>query len=153
MALEGSGAFESPVSLSGSSPEASSPGYLTIDEAAERVRYHERTIRRAIDRGALRAGRVRGANAARGAFRIRPADLDRWLLPRSDPTTGGRRVARHPQLGANSAHLQRSFLDKASVGLHSSSSVIAVTARHWGQTVVQGGSPAPTLDSHARQGV
>jgi excisionase family DNA binding protein len=41
----------------------SSPGYLTIAEAAGRVRCHERTIRRAIDRGALRA-----------------ADLDRWLF-------------------------------------------------------------------------
>jgi excisionase family DNA binding protein len=47
------------------SPEASSPGYLNVAEAAERVRCHEQTIRRAIDRGALRAGRVRGANAAR----------------------------------------------------------------------------------------
>ena len=46
-------------------PEASSPGYLTIAEAAKIVRCYERTIRRAIDRGALRAGRVRGANAAR----------------------------------------------------------------------------------------
>jgi excisionase family DNA binding protein len=61
-------------------PEAASPGYLTIAEAAMIVRCHERTIRRAIERGALRAGRVRGANAARGGFRIRPRDLDRWLF-------------------------------------------------------------------------
>lgn len=46
-------------------PEAASPGYLTIAEAAKIVRCHERTIRRAIERGALRSGRVRGANAAR----------------------------------------------------------------------------------------
>jgi excisionase family DNA binding protein len=69
-------------------PEASSPGYLTIAEAAKIVRCHERTIRRAIDRGALRAGRVRGANDARGAFRIRPADLDRWLFTDDDPGGG-----------------------------------------------------------------
>jgi excisionase family DNA binding protein len=71
------------------SPEASSPGDLTIAEAAERVRCHERTVRRAIDRGALRAGRVRGVNAARGAYRIRPIDLDRWLFSGGDDDAGG----------------------------------------------------------------
>ena len=61
---------------------SSSPGfeYLTIAEAAERVRCCERTIRRAIDSGALRAGRVRGERGSRGGFRIRPADLDAWLF-------------------------------------------------------------------------
>jgi excisionase family DNA binding protein len=54
--------------------------YLTIAEAAERVRCCERTIRRAIDCGELRAGRVRGANSTRGFFRIRPRDLDEWLF-------------------------------------------------------------------------
>jgi hypothetical protein len=53
------------------------------------VRCHERTIRRAIDRGALRAGRVRGANAARGGFRIRPRDLDRWLFTDDGDGPGG----------------------------------------------------------------
>jgi excisionase family DNA binding protein len=53
--------------------------YVTVAEAAEELRCHERTIRRAIDRGALRAGRVRGANAARGSWRIRREDLDAWL--------------------------------------------------------------------------
>jgi excisionase family DNA binding protein len=46
--------------------------YLTIAEAAERVRCCERTIRRAIDCGELRAGRVRGANSTR--------DLDEWVF-------------------------------------------------------------------------
>ncbi len=36
--------------------------------------------RRAIDNGALRAGRVRGAAGSRGGFRIRPADLERWVF-------------------------------------------------------------------------
>ena len=54
--------------------------YLTIAEAAGRTRCCERTIRRAIGRGALRAGRVRGVNGARGGYRIRPADLERWLF-------------------------------------------------------------------------
>ena len=54
--------------------------YLTIAEAARRVRCCERTIRRAIDCGELRAGRVRGANSQRGFFRIRPRDLDEWLF-------------------------------------------------------------------------
>jgi excisionase family DNA binding protein len=53
--------------------------YLTIAEAAERVRCCERTIRRAIDSGALRAGRVRGERDSRGGYRIRPADLDAGL--------------------------------------------------------------------------
>lgn len=54
--------------------------YLTIEEAAQRVRCCERTIRRAIDSGALRAGRVRGEPGSRGGYRIRPADLDAWLF-------------------------------------------------------------------------
>jgi excisionase family DNA binding protein len=50
-----------------------------VAEAAARVHCCERTIRRAIDRGALRAGRVRGANPARGWYRILRQDLDDWL--------------------------------------------------------------------------
>ena len=65
-------------------PLASAPPspaeYLTIAEAAERVRCCERTIRRAIESGALRAGRIRGARDSRGGYRIRPADLDAWLF-------------------------------------------------------------------------
>jgi excisionase family DNA binding protein len=55
-----------------------------VAEAAARLRCCERTIRRAIDRGALRVGWVRGANAARGGYRIRPADLHRWLFDDAD---------------------------------------------------------------------
>lgn len=54
--------------------------YLTIAEAAQRVRCCERTIRRAIDSGTLPAGRVRGAQGSRGAWRIRLSDLDDWLF-------------------------------------------------------------------------
>lgn len=54
--------------------------FLTIAEAAQRVRCCERTVRRAIDNGALRAGRVRGAEGSRGAFRIRPTDVERWVF-------------------------------------------------------------------------
>ena len=68
------------LSLPFSDPPPEDRAYLTIAEAADRTRCCERTIRRAIDRGALRAGRVRGANGARGGFRIRPVDLDRWLF-------------------------------------------------------------------------
>ena len=53
--------------------------YLTIAEAAQRVRCCEPTIRRAIDSGDLRAGRVRGGGSSRGGFRIRVGDLDEWL--------------------------------------------------------------------------
>ena len=54
--------------------------FLTIAEAARRVRCCERTIRRAIGGGTLRAGRVRAGRFSRGAIRIRPADLDAWLF-------------------------------------------------------------------------
>jgi excisionase family DNA binding protein len=61
-------------------PGEPSGEYLTIAEAARRVRCCERTIRRAIVSGALRAGRIRGECASRGGFRIRPADLKSWLF-------------------------------------------------------------------------
>jgi excisionase family DNA binding protein len=67
------------VQLSFPMPDGGRPEYLTVAEAAAELQCHERTIRRAIDRGALRAGRVRGANAARGSWRIRREDLDAWL--------------------------------------------------------------------------
>ena len=53
--------------------------FLTIAEAARRVRCCERTVRRAIDSGALRAGRIGGARGSRGGYRIRPADLEAWV--------------------------------------------------------------------------
>ncbi|MCW3014325.1 MAG: DNA-binding protein [Solirubrobacterales bacterium] len=56
------------------------PCWLTIAEAADRVRCCERTIRRAIDSGALRAGRVRGVRGSRGAVRIRAEDIAEWLF-------------------------------------------------------------------------
>ena len=71
--------LELPLAGAGASP-ASALEYLTIAEAAQRVRCCERTIRRAIDSGALRAGRIRGERGSRGGFRIRPADLDAWLF-------------------------------------------------------------------------
>jgi excisionase family DNA binding protein len=68
------------LSLPVSDPPPDDAAYLTIAESAHRMRCCERTVRRAIDRGALRAGRVRGASGARGGFRIRPADLEAWLF-------------------------------------------------------------------------
>ena len=58
---------------------APEPVFLTIAEAARRVRCCERTIRRAIDSGALRAGKVGGSRGSRGGYRIRPADLEAWV--------------------------------------------------------------------------
>src|SRR4051794_22009134 len=51
-------------------PLANEPSseYLTIAEASRRVRCCERTIRRAIESGALRAGRIRGERGSRGGF-------------------------------------------------------------------------------------
>ena len=60
-------------------PGAAAPEFLTIAEAAQRVRCCERTIRRAIDSGALRAGRIHAVDGKRGGFRIRPADLETWM--------------------------------------------------------------------------
>lgn len=53
--------------------------FLTIAEAARQVRCCERTVRRAIDSGALRAGRIGGARGSRGGYRIRPSDLEAWV--------------------------------------------------------------------------
>lgn len=53
--------------------------YLTIAEAARRVRCCERTVRRAIDSGVLRAGRVHSGRGSRGGFRIRSGDLEAWM--------------------------------------------------------------------------
>lgn len=58
--------------------------YLTVAEAAARLRCCERTIRRAIESGELRAGRVRGGRFSRGAWRISPVDLEAWLF--ADPS-------------------------------------------------------------------
>jgi excisionase family DNA binding protein len=59
---------------------SSADRYLTIGEAADRARCCEKTIRRAIDAGELRAGRVRGGASSRGGWRIAPSDLDAWLF-------------------------------------------------------------------------
>ena len=55
------------------------PAFLTIAEAAEQLQVCERTVRRAIDAGVLRAARVRGTRAERGCWRIHRDDLARWL--------------------------------------------------------------------------
>jgi len=61
-------------------PQPVAGEFLTIAEAAQRLRCCERTIRRAIDSGALRAGKISGERFARGAWRIRVADLDAWVF-------------------------------------------------------------------------
>jgi excisionase family DNA binding protein len=68
----------------GNPPWLAAGEFLTIAEAAERVRCNERTIRRAIDTGQLRAARVRGRSRSRGGYRIRPADLESWLFDEHD---------------------------------------------------------------------
>lgn len=60
--------------------DGAEPAFLTVAEAAARLRVCERTIRRAIDAGNLRAARVRGTASERGAWRIRPVDLERWVF-------------------------------------------------------------------------
>jgi excisionase family DNA binding protein len=61
--------------------------YLTVAEAAARLLCCERTIRRAIESGALRAGRIRDGRRSQGAWRIRPVDLEAWLFGDQGPET------------------------------------------------------------------
>ena len=58
---------------------AEGPTFLTIAEAAAQLQVCERTVRRAIDAGVLRAARVRGTRAERGCWRIPRDDLARWI--------------------------------------------------------------------------
>jgi excisionase family DNA binding protein len=55
------------------------PDLPDLAEAAEQLQVCERTVRRAIDAGVLRAARVRGTRAERGCWRIHRDDLARWL--------------------------------------------------------------------------
>jgi len=73
---------------------ATEPAFMTIAQAARRVRCSERTVRRAIDSGALRAGHQRGARPHRERPRRRS---------RRDPRASrqGRQAARgrHGSMG------------------------------------------------------
>jgi excisionase family DNA binding protein len=63
---------------------------LTSQQVAEACQLSVRTVLRAIDRGDLRASKL----ALRGGWRILPADVDEWLVARSnrrrDPPDGDR---------------------------------------------------------------
>jgi excisionase family DNA binding protein len=48
---------------------------LTVGDVAEMCQVHRKTVTRAIQSGRLRAARL----GARGAYRLRPADVDRWV--------------------------------------------------------------------------
>src|SRR3954447_19876673 len=48
---------------------------LTVDQVAERCHVSTKTVRRAIDRGELRASRL----ATRGAWVVRATDFEAWL--------------------------------------------------------------------------
>lgn len=51
---------------------------LTVGNVAEMCQVHRKTVTRAIRSGRLRAARL----GARGAYRLRPEDVDRWLADR-----------------------------------------------------------------------
>jgi excisionase family DNA binding protein len=51
---------------------------MTVSEVAEMCRVHPKTVARAIHRGELRAARL----GARGAYRLRPSDVDAWIADR-----------------------------------------------------------------------
>jgi excisionase family DNA binding protein len=57
---------------------------LTIDQVAERLQVHPRTVSRAIRSGDLRAIQV----AAGSTWRITPGDLDEWLASRANRPSG-----------------------------------------------------------------
>jgi excisionase family DNA binding protein len=71
--------MEEQLSFDVSGDASPAPELLTIAETAQRVRCCERTIRRAIDSGALRAGRIHAVDGARGGYRIRLGDLEAWM--------------------------------------------------------------------------
>ena len=48
---------------------------LTVGDVAEMCQVHRKTVTRAIRSGRLRAARL----GARGAYRLRPEDVDRWV--------------------------------------------------------------------------
>ena len=48
---------------------------LTVGDVAEMCQVHRKTVTRAIQSGRLRAARL----GARGAYRLRPDDVDRWV--------------------------------------------------------------------------
>ncbi len=48
---------------------------LTVCDVAEMCQVHRKTVTRAIQSGRLRAARL----GARGAYRLRPEDVDRWV--------------------------------------------------------------------------
>jgi excisionase family DNA binding protein len=56
------------------------PEWLTLDQAAARVQLSARTLRRAIQRGDLRAYRVGGR-----IWRLRPADVDAYIEAQLEP--------------------------------------------------------------------
>ena len=68
-----------PLPFDAGEPDHGPRTFLTIAEAAEQLQVCERTVRRAIDAGVLRAARVHGTRAERGCWRIHRDDLARWL--------------------------------------------------------------------------
>jgi len=58
-------------------PDVARPAHYSVDGAAEFAGVEAKTVRRAIERGDLRAYRPRGGRL----IRIRAADLDAWLEP------------------------------------------------------------------------
>ena len=49
---------------------------LTVGDVAEMCQVHRKTVTRAIQAGRLRAARL----GARGAYRLRPDDVERWFV-------------------------------------------------------------------------
>lgn len=85
--------------VAGNIPRGANPGVarhggmkerlLTVGDVAEMCQVHRKTVTRAIRSGRLRATRL----GTRGAYRLRPDDVDRWL---ADSVVQPARVASPP---------------------------------------------------------
>jgi excisionase family DNA binding protein len=66
---------------------------LTVGDVAEMCQLHRKTVTRAIQSGRLRAARL----GARGAYRLRPDDVDQWVAESTvDPVTVAARRGQRP---------------------------------------------------------
>jgi excisionase family DNA binding protein len=76
------------VNIADASEPLAPAAWITLEEAALRLRVSTATLRRAIKRGRLRAARVGGNRA----IRLRPEWADAWLEATSTPIEAVQRV-------------------------------------------------------------
>lgn len=78
---------------------------LTLEQVAERVKVHPRTVKRAIDSGDLEASQL---NPKKGGWRIEwPAAVVAWLLVRSNRERAPRPLAEVRRIGPGAGAAER----------------------------------------------